>query len=87
MPDKSLDRFIYTQKASKWRNYLLFLCFLILFSCFGICASAQTRNRDTNEKSSSVVKNIEDRAADSGNKNASREEEHPEGKKTETQPF
>ena len=62
MPDKSLDRFIYTQKVSKWRNYLLFLCFLILFSCFGICASAKTRNRDTYEKNSSIVKNTEDQA-------------------------
>ena len=90
MPDKSLDRFIYTQKVSKWRNCLLFLCFLILFSCFGICASAGTRNRDTYEKNSSIVKNTEDQADQAANsdiKNVSRDEEQPEEKTTEAQPF
>ena len=90
MPDKSLDRFTNAQKVSIWRNYLLFLCFLILFSCFGICTSAGTRNQDTYEKNSSIVKNTEDqadRAANSDIKNVSRDEEQPEEKTTETQPF
>ena len=71
MQNKRFNRFTNAEKVSKWRSYLLFLCFLILSFCFVIYAYAGFSNSYRN--SAFTVKDTEKKTTHSGNKNAGRD--------------
>ena len=85
MPRKRFKRFTKAMKVSKWRNCLLFLCFLILSSCFIIYSYAGFP--DSYRNSTFTVKDSENKATQSGNKSAGRDEEYPAEKNIESEQF
>lgn len=85
MQNKRFNRFTNAEKVSKWRSYLLFLCFLILSFCFVIYAYAGFSNSYRN--SAFTVKDTEKKTTHSGNKNAGRDGEYSAEKKPESQQF
>ena len=76
MQNKRFNRFTNAEKVSKWRSYLLFLCFLILSFCFVIYAYAGFSNSYRN--SAFTVKDTEKKTTHSGNKNAGRDGNIPQ---------